>query len=616
MIERDAIPGELDARAADSRLLSLNTLALAIATVVGLALIWCFRNRGWYAHDEGTLGQSAVRVLAGQLPHRDFDDPYTGGLAILHALVFRIAGVNSNALRDHMALVSTVWFLGLFWLVTHWLRPVGAALVALIVVAFTIPVYPAPMPSWYILFLACAAAGVLVVGIAHPRRAAFGAGLIIGIAALIKVTAAYALAGALLGIIALRQQEDRSRRAAIEVIAGTVLFALLVVRLTGTWLTPRVLAHLTLPAAAVAIAIGWRELRHGLTHRFGIDIELWRRGLALVAGTAIPVALFAIWFQHEDALAGLLTALFQVVGHRTSSAAFPPPSVRSVLFGVGLLLVLVGGGRRLAIRPGMLVALGAAILLLAWVYPFVHADIWRAIRGVVPAGALLFAFAWSRDRDTPSSFAARGRAVFVPLTGTMALGQFPFAAPIYFVYVMPLLVVALSAAVALRSAATQRVAAVAAAFFLLFGLTQVVPGGLESLGVYADHHPETAWLTSPRGRLAIPPDMAELYQRLLAVLDSVPAGPIWAGPDAPEVSYLSGRTELNRSQFAFLGPENPAGPPLAGRMSARGAVAIVVDSEPAFSRRLAPATLDSIARYFPHRVSMERFTVYWREQNR
>ena len=40
--------------------------------------------RGWIPHDEGTLGETALRVLGGQLPHRDFSDVYTGGLPFAH----------------------------------------------------------------------------------------------------------------------------------------------------------------------------------------------------------------------------------------------------------------------------------------------------------------------------------------------------------------------------------------------------------------------------------------------------------------------------------------------------------------------------------------------------
>jgi len=50
-------------------------------------------------HDEGTLGQAAERVLQREMPHRDFEDPYTGGLSYLDALVFRLLGPNLIGLR-------------------------------------------------------------------------------------------------------------------------------------------------------------------------------------------------------------------------------------------------------------------------------------------------------------------------------------------------------------------------------------------------------------------------------------------------------------------------------------------------------------------------------------
>ena len=58
-----------------------------------------FVDRGWIAHDDGMLGQAAERVMAGELPHRDFYDPYLGGLAYLHALGFKILGVRLVSLR-------------------------------------------------------------------------------------------------------------------------------------------------------------------------------------------------------------------------------------------------------------------------------------------------------------------------------------------------------------------------------------------------------------------------------------------------------------------------------------------------------------------------------------
>ena len=276
------------------------TAAVVAAVILGLTVLWAFRFRGWYPHDEGTLGQSAERVLRGQIPHRDFDDPYTGGLAYLHALVFRFGGISTTALRNHLALVATVWFAGAFWLLTRWLRPFGAALVAALIAVWSVPLYPAAMPSWYVLFLACAAGGVLV---RWPRRAytaAFAAGALIGIAALAKITAAFALSGAAWALVAIRQDEDVPRRGAIEVPIAAVAFGLMVLRLLSSSLDARVLAHLALPPLAIAAGVAWREIRHGRVHGFGVDTELWRRVGALCAGVAIPVALYAAWLAFRS----------------------------------------------------------------------------------------------------------------------------------------------------------------------------------------------------------------------------------------------------------------------------------------------------------------------------
>ncbi len=70
-----------------TRWLPLLAVWIASATYVGARL-----DRGWFPLDEGALGHSAERVLAGELPHRDFDDAYTGGLARFDAVVFEVLG--------------------------------------------------------------------------------------------------------------------------------------------------------------------------------------------------------------------------------------------------------------------------------------------------------------------------------------------------------------------------------------------------------------------------------------------------------------------------------------------------------------------------------------------
>jgi hypothetical protein len=54
---------------------------LYVVLALSALLLAAHLRQGWIPHDEGTLGLSAERVLRGDLPHRDFDEVYTGGLS-------------------------------------------------------------------------------------------------------------------------------------------------------------------------------------------------------------------------------------------------------------------------------------------------------------------------------------------------------------------------------------------------------------------------------------------------------------------------------------------------------------------------------------------------------
>src|SRR3954452_17459237 len=58
-----------------------------------------YLKRGWIPHDDGSFALAAERVLQGELPHRDFDDLYTGGLTLLNAAAMKAFGTNLAAIR-------------------------------------------------------------------------------------------------------------------------------------------------------------------------------------------------------------------------------------------------------------------------------------------------------------------------------------------------------------------------------------------------------------------------------------------------------------------------------------------------------------------------------------
>src|SRR5262252_6416243 len=101
---------------------------LAVVWLLSLVYMAAYVKRGWVPHDEGTLGLSAERVLQGQLPHRDFDD-YTGGLTFLHALAFRVWGINSGSMRNVLLIFFVAWVPAVFYVASRFSAALSAGVV-------------------------------------------------------------------------------------------------------------------------------------------------------------------------------------------------------------------------------------------------------------------------------------------------------------------------------------------------------------------------------------------------------------------------------------------------------------------------------------------------------
>ena len=150
----------------------------------------------------------ALRVMQGQLPHRDFAEIYTGGLSLIHALAFRIFGVNLMSLRICVFLFFLAWIPAVYCIALRFTSALTAGLVTLLAVAWSFPNYPAAMPSWYNLFFATFGVSALLRHLeVRKARWLFVAGLCGGVSILIKVIGAYYIAGVLLFLAFLEQSE-------------------------------------------------------------------------------------------------------------------------------------------------------------------------------------------------------------------------------------------------------------------------------------------------------------------------------------------------------------------------------------------------------------------------
>ncbi len=186
---------------------------IVLGAVLAIAAIYVFARigSGWVPADDGILSQGALRVMQGQLPHRDFAEIYTGGLGVIHALAFRIFGVSLMSLRLCVFLFFLAWIPAVYYLALRFTSAVAAGLITLTAVVWSYPNYPAAMPSWYNLFFATFGAAALLRYLEVRRaRWLFVAGACGGVSLLIKVIGAYYIAAVLLFLAFLEQSDLQS----------------------------------------------------------------------------------------------------------------------------------------------------------------------------------------------------------------------------------------------------------------------------------------------------------------------------------------------------------------------------------------------------------------------
>jgi hypothetical protein len=91
-------------------------------------------------------------VLHGELPHRDYTEIYTGGLAYLNALAFRYFGENLATLRIVLFVFFFFWVPAFYRIASRLVPDWLASGVTLLAVAWRLPNYSAAVPCWYNLF--------------------------------------------------------------------------------------------------------------------------------------------------------------------------------------------------------------------------------------------------------------------------------------------------------------------------------------------------------------------------------------------------------------------------------------------------------------------------------
>jgi len=582
-------------------------------------------GNGWVPADDGTLSQSALRVMQGQLPHRDFAEIYTGGLSFIHALAFRAFGVNLMSLRICVFLFFLAWLPAVYYVALRFTSAIWAGGVTLLAVAWSYPNYPAAMPSWYNLFFATFGAAALLRYLdVRTRRWLFLAGVCGGISILIKVIGAYYIAGALLFLAFLEQSEsaapDKTKQNSanagwmFRVFSGSALLLYLATLLTvlHARLGLPELYHFVLPSVGVVLLIllGERNVRAGSAQRFG---TMFRTVAPFLCGVLSPIVVFLIPYARSGTSLNFFSGVTSSAISRSAGlGVIRPVGLENLLWAVPLVGILAAAmywdkfqGKII----GAALALGAVVTVVRATQSFdIVLAIWHSVSVLTPIVVLVGALmVWlRRNGDAVSRLQRQQVVLLISLAGVCSLVQYPFAAAIYLSYSVPLTFLALVAVIS--TGKTQRgtyALASVLGLYLAFGVVCLVPRYIYEI-TWVIGRMET--MQEPRaGGLNI--EEAVFFDGLARFLrEHSPNGLMFAGNDCPELYFLSGLKNVTRDDSGEP-PEE-----ILKAVRSEELKLVVINDAPFFpGAAIQPEVKAEVMRRFPHSTRFGIFDVFWRQ---
>lgn len=599
-------------------------IVLVGVIVVSTGFMTYFIDRGWIPHDEGTLAHSAERLLAGELPHRDYVDGYTGGLTYLNALAFKLFGVRLLAIRYVLLFAFVGWVLVFHQVAARILPPLGAGAVTLIAVFWSVPNYPAAMPSWYNLFLATAGVAAMLTYVdTGQRRWLVGAGFAGGVSVLMKSPGVMFVAAGLLFLLYHESRGPRDSRdgggigVAVQLGAAAILVAAVLSLLAigfsrGIWLD---LYQFAIPGGAMVALVARRVLRPGIPSRAAAGM-LIRAAVAFLTGAAVPVVAFVAYYASAHALADLVRDVVLLPARTLVGASVAPP-VPVGLLPTALAAFVVfdfkGARGRVAILQDALGFAVIALMLVPKTALTLEPVVWASLAEATPMVVVLLAVLITRreGRDGPSHASSR-HVLLGCVAAFCSLVQYPFAAPIYFAYSLPLLLLALVVVIQLVGRARPRALRGMTCAYLLYGALYITPMKVPGLlGPVARE--DVAMLDLPRAGLHVSRREAEGYREAVETLRAhAQSGVIFAGPDAPEMYFLAELRNPTPAIFDYLVADTLFHLHLVQRLDSLRVNAVAVKHRVWHSPELAADIQDSLAARYPLSSEIGDFTIRWR----
>ena len=600
--------------------------AFAVALVLSAAYMLAWAKDGWLAQDDGTLAQGAIRVLQGQLPHRDFVENYTGGLNYANALGYKAFGINLVTLRVVMFLFFLAWLPTLYYVASRFVSPPAAAAVTLLAVAWSVPNYPTPMPSWYNMFFATMGAAALLrylEAVPHPRRWLFLGGLFGGLSFAVKIVGLYYVAAVLLWLVYREQELDcgsgelpsrSSRFYRAFVIFWLVMFLATLAYMLRYRLTSPDVTHFLLPAAALVAVLIVLELRRpgaGNQRRFR---TLFGMILPFLAGLAAPIAILLAPYIWSSSLKAFFAGVFTAGLNRTAalSVLTPPPPIymRYTVPFLALAAAAAYWKRMGGILPALASGVSlAGLLVIGHPHPIILRNLWLSASQITPivvvAGAVVL-LVQPRFADALSPLRRQQLMLVLAIAALTSIVQFPFAAPIYFSYCAPLVILASTALLTVRKASANRgILAALLVFYGLFAVVEVAPSRIYAHWYFTPGFPVQTFRI-PRAA-GLRGEFAADYEASARVIgEHASNGLLVATPECPDLYFLTGLRNPTGND-AGLGSEQ-----LLRVIQRPDLNVVAINTSPTFSGEITQQVVQEVAKQYSHRVLVGKYWIVWR----
>ncbi len=619
------------------RLSTARWLPFAIwAACAGYALLYLYR--GWLPWDAGTLGHAAERVLAGELPHRDFTEVYTGGLAFLNALAFALAGVGMAPMRWVLYGAYVLWIPAVWYLANRYAPRLLAATATLLAAALTLPMYSEGMPSWYNLFLATWGMVALVRYLDTGRASwLFVAGLAGGVSITFKIIGLYFLTAAFLFLVYVEhaghdrsssgaaaagstggdeppRTSDTSYRAVVAVMLGLlVAVVFLFARRSGG--VVGILYYAT--ATLTVVAVLFDRLRTSSGRSAGARFTVLARSTSiLLAGAALPVLVLTVPYLIAGALGDLVHGVLVLPFARFERVTAPFPTPRGILAaGVAVWLIArapSSGDAARRVAGAVLIAALAALLALEGNVRL-HFEVILHLGALVPVLVLAGAWSLAAGRAASEGLAnGRGEAdaplrfLVLAATALLTLVHLPTPASPYVFFVAP---VAVLLTLSIGGHADTRLSGrVHVCIMLALG---VIVLHMNPMFIRPPDQTEPFALERARG-IRVSPGEKSVYETLVEIIEEHGGNEyLLAIPDSPEVYFLTGlKNPLASFYDLFEDPEGRTERILA-EIDEHGVDVIVVNRRPSYSGPVAPDLLEALQARYPEAVTVGRFIVAW-----